>query len=82
MPMSQIESYTSTSPGIEIYFYTSWIGASISTIIGALGSAFEDEEVVLDSTYGYRQRQRHEKLKEEREQEKEEEKEAAKEYEE
>ncbi len=52
MPMSQIESYTSTSPSIGIYFYTAWIGASISTIIGALGSAFEDEEVVLDSTYG------------------------------
>lgn len=82
MPMAQVEAYTSASPGIGIYFYTSWIGASISTIIGALGSSFEDEEVVLDSTYGYRQRQRHEKLKEEREQEKEEEKEEAKEYEE
>ncbi|WP_434122167.1 hypothetical protein [Salinicoccus roseus] len=80
MPMAQIEDYTSASPGIGIYFYTSWIGASISTIIGALGSTFEDEEVVLDSTYGYRQRQRQEKLKEERE--KEEEKEEAKEYEE
>ncbi|WP_031545622.1 hypothetical protein [Salinicoccus luteus] len=74
MPPAQIESYTSSSIDIGIYFYTSWIGASISTIIGALGSAFEEEEVVLDSTYGYRQRQRHKKLKEEREKEKEKEK--------
>lgn len=82
MPMTQIETYTSTSVDFGIYFYTAWIGASISTIIGALGSSFEDEEAVLDSTYGYRQRQRQEKLKEEREQDKEEEKEEAKEYEE
>lgn len=82
MPSAQIEAYTSSSVNIGIYFYTSWIGASISTIIGALGSAFEDEQVILDSTYGYRQRQRHKKLKEQREREKEQEEEESRKYEE
>jgi len=36
-------------------FYITWTATSISIIIGALGSALENEEVVLSSTYGYRQ---------------------------
>ncbi|WP_342387865.1 hypothetical protein [Salinicoccus bachuensis] len=82
MSPAQIESYTSSPVHLGIYAYTSWIGASLSTIIGAVGSAFEDEQVVLDSTYGHRQRQRHEKLKEQRQKEKEQEKEESRKYEE
>ncbi|SIS48095.1 hypothetical protein [Salimicrobium flavidum] len=60
------------------YFFIAWTATSISTIIGALGSTIEDEEVVLSGTYGNRQRQRYE-LMYEAEQEK---KEAAEEKEE
>lgn len=71
-PPAQLEIYTSEPVGLATYLYTSWIGASISTIIGALGSFFENKEVVLNSTYGYRQQQRHEKIEELREKEEEE----------
>ena len=74
-PPAQLEIYTSEPVGLATYLYTSWIGASISTIIGALGSFFENKEVVLNSTYGYRQQQRHEKIEELREKEEEEDKE-------
>ncbi|SDJ46450.1 hypothetical protein [Salimicrobium halophilum] len=48
----------------ESYFFIAWTATSISTIISALGSTIEDENVVLSGTYGNRQRQRYELMKE------------------
>ncbi|MDZ5712815.1 hypothetical protein [Jeotgalibacillus haloalkalitolerans] len=71
IPMGLLQSEVSPDVGYVNYFYIAWTATSIATIIGALGSALEDEEVVLSSTYGYRQRQRYEEIRrieEEREQ--------------
>lgn len=59
IPMGLLESEVSGAVGYDNYFYIAWTATSISIIIGALGSALENEEVVLSSTYGYRQQQRY-----------------------
>ncbi|TFE00529.1 hypothetical protein [Jeotgalibacillus salarius] len=64
IPMSLLQSEVSPDTGYINYFYIAWTATSVATIIGALGSALEDEEVVLSSTYGYRQRQRYETIRE------------------
>ncbi|TDL31065.1 hypothetical protein E2R51_14810 [Jeotgalibacillus sp. S-D1] len=69
IPMSLLQSEVSPEVGIINYFYIAWTATNISTIVGALGSALENEEVVLSSTYGYRQRQRYESIKEKVEEE-------------
>ena len=81
VPPSGLETQLSRDIVIFDFLIIAWTAASISTLIGGLGSAFEDEQVVLDSTYGYRQRQRHEKIKKQREKEKEKEKAQREEYE-
>ncbi|MEK4298803.1 hypothetical protein MKY30_05155 [Oceanobacillus sp. FSL W8-0428] len=75
IPMGMLEDQLTGTPGLSNYFYIAWIAASVATVIGALGTALEDEDVVLNATYGYRQRQRQERLKKEREKEEEENKE-------
>ncbi len=40
------------------YMRVSWVAASISTIAGAIGAGMENEELVRDITYGYRQKRR------------------------
>ncbi|MBM7578013.1 MFS transporter [Jeotgalibacillus terrae] len=63
IPMGLLQSEVSPDVGYVNYFFIAWTATSIATIIGALGSALEDEEVVLSSTYGYRQRQRYEEIR-------------------
>lgn len=57
-PSQAAENMSVSSVNISAYAYTTWIATSLSTIIGAIGSAFNDEDVLLNSTYGYRQQQR------------------------
>ncbi|SFJ78020.1 hypothetical protein SAMN04487936_104172 [Halobacillus dabanensis] len=64
IPMGMLESQLSGDVGYVNYFYIAWTATSVSTIIGALGSALEKEEVVLSSTYGHRQQQRYKQIKE------------------
>src|SRR5699024_3958341 len=53
------------------YLNISWFAASLSTVEGAIGVGLEYEEVVRDSTYGYRKKRRYEEvLKKKREQDK------------
>ncbi len=43
-----------------LYFLRlAWIATSISTIVGAIGASLENEELVRDITYGYRQKRRY-----------------------
>ncbi|MFB5661150.1 hypothetical protein [Alteribacillus sp. HJP-4] len=65
IPTGMLESQLSKPPQFMDYFNIAWTATSISTIIGALGSALEKENVVLSATYGYRQRQRYELMKNE-----------------
>ena len=59
IPPNQVAQNLSVdSVGLGPYLYTVWIGTSLSTFIGALGTAFNNEKILLSSTYGYRQQQR------------------------
>ncbi|SIS45963.1 MFS transporter [Salimicrobium flavidum] len=71
IPMGMMQSQVTADVGYVNYFYIAWTATSVATIIGALGSALENEEVVLSAAYGYRQRQRYDQLKEAEEQKKE-----------
>jgi hypothetical protein len=46
-------------PGIILYLRVAWVAASISTIAGAIGAGMENEAMVRDITYGYRQKRRY-----------------------
>ncbi|MCA1604264.1 MAG: hypothetical protein LC775_01990, partial [Acidobacteria bacterium] len=40
------------------YIVLAWFASSVATIAGALGSSVEDDTVVREATYGFRQMQR------------------------
>lgn len=67
IPAELLENQINEEINFTSYLYIAWTATSIATIIGALGSALENEDVVLSSTYGYRQRQRHKQIKEQEE---------------
>lgn len=76
IPAAGFEEELGREPEGLDFFRISWMATSFSTIIGALGSALEDEETVLNSTYGYRQRRRHEMIRKKREEKKDDEEKA------
>jgi len=45
---------------ISVIFYIelAWFSASLSTVVAAIGAGVQDEKVIKESTYGYRQRYR------------------------
>ncbi|WP_404457477.1 5,10-methylene-tetrahydrofolate dehydrogenase [Oceanobacillus kapialis] len=46
-----------------VYFLRlAWVATSISTIVGAIGASLENEELVRDITYGYRQKRRYSEI--------------------
>ena len=64
IPPAQVASNISASSAhLTDYLFTTWIGTSISIIIGALGTGLDNEDVVLNSAYGYRQQQRREEIR-------------------
>ncbi|WP_042220437.1 hypothetical protein [Oceanobacillus manasiensis] len=47
-----------------LYFLRlAWVATSISTIVGAIGASLENDELVRDITYGYRQKRRYSEIK-------------------
>lgn len=45
--------------GIIEYLQLAWFASSISTIAGGIGAGLENDEVIRDATYGYRQKRRY-----------------------
>lgn len=54
-----------TSVTLVDYVKISWFSTSISIFVGAIGAGLENEELVRESTYGYRQIKRYERTREE-----------------
>ncbi|MDW8797860.1 5,10-methylene-tetrahydrofolate dehydrogenase [Staphylococcus pseudoxylosus] len=46
------------------YINLAWFATSISTVAGAIGAGLNNESQILESTYGYRQKQRYKKMDE------------------
>ena len=67
-----------TSANLTIYIKLAWFAASISTVAGAIGVGLNNEALILESTYGYRQKQRYKQLHEEQQQSKEQQKQTQK----
>lgn len=59
---SMIHEYDEASSIFVNYARAAWAAASISTIVSAIGAGLENEELVRDITYGYRQSRRYEKM--------------------
>src|SRR5699024_9618296 len=59
---SIIDNYDDVGSIFISYLRIAWTAASISTIVSAIGAGLENEELVRDITYGYRQNRRYEEL--------------------
>ncbi|SDO11735.1 hypothetical protein [Alkalicoccus daliensis] len=69
IPPAMLESDSGIGRDVGPMYYLSlaWLVSSLATCIGALGAGLEDEETVLNGTYGYRQRIRKEQVKKQEE---------------
>lgn len=47
--------------GPYLYLSIPWFAASVSTVAGAIGAGLLNDELIKESTYGYRQRIRYKK---------------------
>lgn len=45
--------------GIDLYLSIPWFAASISTVAGAIGAGLLNDQLIKESTYGYRQQMRY-----------------------
>ncbi|MBY7145133.1 5,10-methylene-tetrahydrofolate dehydrogenase [Virgibacillus sp. NKC19-3] len=61
VPLEAYQSLTDLDGAFTFINYVklAWILASITTVTGAIGASLEDEEMVKDITYGYRQKRRY-----------------------
>ena len=46
--------------GPDLYLSIPWFAASVSTVAGAIGAGLLNDQLIKESTYGYRQRIRYE----------------------
>lgn len=49
--------------GFTRYLDIAWFASSLATVVGAIGIGLSDEKLVLESTYGYRQKNRYRVLR-------------------
>ncbi|KGP71626.1 hypothetical protein [Pontibacillus yanchengensis] len=49
-------------PSVLYYFQLAWLVTSLGTLTGAIGAGLEDESVIRDITYGYRQKRRNSEI--------------------
>ncbi len=59
---SMIHDYNHISGTLINYMRVAWASASIATIVSAIGAGLENEELVRDITYGYRQKRRYNEI--------------------
>src|SRR5699024_2063379 len=59
---SMINDYDDAGSTFVNYMRAAWASASISIIVSAIGAGLEDEELVRNITYGYRQKRRYEEM--------------------
>lgn len=52
-----------SAAGIDLYLSIPWFAASIYTVAGAIGAGLLNDELIKESTYGYRQRERYDNNK-------------------
>ena len=57
------------SANFMTYINLAWFATSISTVAGAIGAGLNNESQILESTYGYRQKQRYQKMNEDKQNE-------------
>ncbi|RYG72331.1 hypothetical protein EU245_10670 [Lentibacillus lipolyticus] len=48
--------------GFRHYMQLAWLVTSVATVAGAIGSSLEDDSMVRNITYGYRQQQRYKRM--------------------
>ena len=46
---------------VQLYLSIPWFATSISTVAGAIGAGLLNDQLIKESTYGYRQKVRYEK---------------------
>ncbi|MDN5809669.1 MAG: 5,10-methylene-tetrahydrofolate dehydrogenase, partial [Staphylococcus equorum] len=64
------------------YINLAWFATSISTVAGAIGAGLNNEELILESTYGFRQKERYKKMEDQEKQQEQKRTEAKKDIEE
>jgi hypothetical protein len=61
VPGAYFQSTLKHPVGPGAYLTLAWLGTSLATVAGAIGSSLEHEDKVREIAYGYRQRRRNEK---------------------
>jgi hypothetical protein len=61
VPIAYFQSTLKQPVGPGDYLILAWLGTSLATVAGAIGSSLEHEDTVREVAYGYRQRRRNEK---------------------
>lgn len=64
VPASLLMQNLGHEVGLADYLSLAWLASSLATLAGALGAGLEDDETVLNATYGYRQRRRNRQMRE------------------
>lgn len=59
---SMINDYDDAVSTFVNYMYVAWATTSISTVVSAIGAGLENEELVRNITYGYRQNRRYKEV--------------------
>lgn len=70
------------SANLITYINLAWFATSISTVAGAIGAGLNNEELILESTYGFRQKERYKKMEDQEKQQEQKRTEAKKDIEE
>ncbi|KGX88742.1 hypothetical protein N781_09495 [Pontibacillus halophilus JSM 076056 = DSM 19796] len=60
-----MEAGLESSAQMMDYLHLAWLATSVATLAGALGAGLENDELVRNITYGYRQKRRYQEIEQE-----------------